>query len=150
MGAYINRALVFCYLEQTPNRNSSITLTSTIDKYGRSVPEINWIFNESDMHEASKVSEYMFNSFAESRNFYFKPYELKLESFVSGAHHAGTMKIGSDQRNGVIDNNLKIFGTNNIYVCDLSIFPKYGNSNPTLTLSAFSVRLSQHLLQRIT
>jgi hypothetical protein len=150
MGAYINRALVFCYLEQTPNRNSCITLTSSIDKYGRSVPEINWIFNESDMHEASKVSEYMFKSFAESRNFYFKPYELKCESFASGAHHAGTMKIGSDQRNGVIDNNLKIFGTNNIYVCDLSIFPKYGNSNPTLTLSAFSVRLSQHLLQRIT
>ncbi len=149
MGAYVNRALVFCYLEQAPCRESSVSLTQIFDKYGRSVPEINWVFNEFDLQQAFKVSEYVLNSFAASKALYFRPYDLKIESFASGSHHAGTMKIGSEQKKGVIDSNLKIFGSDNIYVCDLSIFPKYGNSNPTLTLCAFSVRLSQHLIQRV-
>ena len=150
IGAYVKRALVFCYLEQTPSTESNVSLTPMFDKYGRAVPEINWVFNKSDMQQASKVSEHMFNSFAESNTFYFMPYELKRDAFASGAHHAGTMKIGSEKNKGVIDSNLKIFGCDNIYVCDLSIFPKYGNSNPTFTLCAFSVRLSQHLLQRLS
>lgn len=150
IGAYVKRALVFCYLEQTPCSESSVSLTRTFDKYGRVVPEINWVFNEFDLQQASKIKEHILNSFAESKAFYFMQYELKKESFASGSHHAGTMKIGSEKNKGAIDSNLKIFGSDNIYVCDLSIFPKYGNSNPTLTLCAFSVRLSQHLIQRLS
>jgi choline dehydrogenase-like flavoprotein len=47
--------------------------------------------------------------------------------------------------NGVVDANLKLWGTNNIYVCSSSVFPTSGQANPTFLLGVFAVRLAAHL-----
>lgn len=62
------------------------------------------------------------------------------------AHEVGTMRMGKDGK-GVVDENLKVNGVENLYVCDLSVFPFSPASNPSLTLVALAQRLADHLLR---
>jgi choline dehydrogenase-like flavoprotein len=62
-----------------------------------------------------------------------------------GLHQCGTTRIADTPENGVVDAHLKLFGTNNIYVCSSSAFPTSGQANPTFLLGVFAVRLAAHL-----
>ena len=62
----------------------------------------------------------------------------------SGYHMIGTNRMSEDKRSGVVDVNFKVFGTNNLYVCDASIFPDFVSTHqylPTLAASKiFSIQ----------
>ncbi len=62
-----------------------------------------------------------------------------------GLHQIGTTRIGSSAEDGVVDTDLKVFGTRNLYVCASSVFPTSGQANPTFFLGACAVRLADHL-----
>ncbi|MEU7899680.1 GMC oxidoreductase [Nonomuraea sp. NPDC049152] len=61
-------------------------------------------------------------------------------------HEVGTMRIGADAATGVVDPDLKVYGRRNLYVCDLSVFPTSPAANPSLTLAALAMRLSDRLV----
>lgn len=63
------------------------------------------------------------------------------------AHEVGTMRMGKGGE-GVVDENLKVDGLQNLYICDLSVFPVSPSANPSLTLVALAQRLADHLLQK--
>jgi choline dehydrogenase-like flavoprotein len=46
---------------------------------------------------------------------------------------------------GVVDEQLRLFGTENVYVASTSVFPTGGTANPTLMLIALTLRLADHL-----
>ena len=46
---------------------------------------------------------------------------------------------------GVVDTDLRLHGTPNVFVCSSAVFPTSGFSNPTHTLLALAVRLASHL-----
>lgn len=62
-----------------------------------------------------------------------------------GIHQSGTTRIADSAERGVVDTDLKVFGTSNLYVCSSSVFPTSGQANPTFLLGAFAVRLAHHL-----
>ena len=62
-----------------------------------------------------------------------------------GIHQSGTTRIADSAERGVLDKDLKVFGTSNLYVCSSSAFPTSGQANPTFLLGAFAVRLAHHL-----
>ena len=56
----------------------------------------------------------------------------------SGYHLIGTNRMARDKDCGVVDENFKVFGINNLYVCDASIFPDFVSTHqylPTLVAS---------------
>ena len=62
------------------------------------------------------------------------------------AHEVGSMRMKKTSTSpGVVDQDLKIFGTENVYVCDLSVLPSSPTANPSLTLVALALRLADHL-----
>ena len=62
------------------------------------------------------------------------------------AHEVGSMRMQQTQTSaGVVDKDLKILGTDNVYVCDLSVFPSSPTANPSLTLVALALRLADRL-----
>jgi len=63
------------------------------------------------------------------------------------AHEVGTLRMGAAPDNSVVDTNLKFHTYNNLYACDLSVFPTSPAANPTLTLGALAIRLANHLRQ---
>jgi choline dehydrogenase-like flavoprotein len=62
-----------------------------------------------------------------------------------GHHHMGTCRMGDNPRTSVVDRNLRVHGTKNLFVAGSSVFVTSGSANPTLSLTALSLRLSDHL-----
>jgi choline dehydrogenase-like flavoprotein len=65
------------------------------------------------------------------------------------AHQAGTLKFGEDAKTSVLDLNCKAHDLENLYVVDASFFPSVGAVNPSLTIIANSLRVADHLLERM-
>jgi choline dehydrogenase-like flavoprotein len=57
----------------------------------------------------------------------------------------GTTRMHRDPRQGVVDPNCRVHGVGNLYVAGASVYPTSGSANPTLTLVALGLRLSDHL-----
>lgn len=64
------------------------------------------------------------------------------------AHEVGTLRLGAPGQ-GVVDTDLKYNGYQNLYVCDLSVFPSSPAANPSLTLAALALRLADHLKTKL-
>ena len=75
---------------------------------------------------------------------------MKTEIPVAGvAHQAGTCRFGTDPASSALDANCKAHELDNLYVVDTSIFPSIGAVNPALTAMANSLRVGDHLLERL-
>lgn len=61
------------------------------------------------------------------------------------AHHMGSTRMAAKAEHGVVDRNLRVFGSDNLYVVSSAVFPSFGYSNPTMTIVALAHRLAQHL-----
>ncbi|MEN7344006.1 MAG: GMC family oxidoreductase [Pseudomonadota bacterium] len=66
----------------------------------------------------------------------------------AGHHTCSTARMGNDEKLGVVDEHLKVFGTNSVYVLSNAVLPNCAAVNPTLTLVALAFKLSDHLLGR--
>lgn len=75
---------------------------------------------------------------------------LKTDIPIAGvAHQSGTCRFGKDPKTSVLDTNCKVHELDNLYVVDTSFFPSIGAVNPSLTAIANSLRVGDHLLQRL-
>ncbi|RYP41820.1 hypothetical protein DL768_010443 [Monosporascus sp. mg162] len=71
--------------------------------------------------------------------------EVTKAPFGVVAHEVGTMRMGRDETDSVVDENLQVHGWENLFACDLSVFPVSPSANPSLTLAALSQRLGEYL-----
>jgi choline dehydrogenase-like flavoprotein len=67
-------------------------------------------------------------------------------------HSIGTLRMPYRPRydapfasHSVVDEDLRVSGTQEVYVCDMSVMPFSSAANPVRTLVALALRLSQHL-----
>ncbi len=67
-------------------------------------------------------------------------------------HAAGTLRMPYKPRfdapfapNSVVDEDLRVSGTQRLFVCDMSVMPFSSAANPVRTLGALALRLSRHL-----
>jgi choline dehydrogenase-like flavoprotein len=75
---------------------------------------------------------------------------MKNEIPVAGcAHQAGTCRFGTDPATSVLDTDCRAHEVDNLYVVDTSIFPSIAAVNPALTAMANSLRVGDHLLERM-
>jgi choline dehydrogenase-like flavoprotein len=66
-----------------------------------------------------------------------------------GGHHTtGTCRMAKKAKDGVTNEDLRVHGTDNLYICSNAVFPTGSAVNPTLTLAALAFRLGDHLLAR--
>jgi choline dehydrogenase-like flavoprotein len=64
-------------------------------------------------------------------------------------HHAGgTLRMSADG-SGVVDDTLKFLAYDNLYCCDVSVFPTIPAANPSLTLTALALRLANTIAGRL-
>jgi hypothetical protein len=67
-------------------------------------------------------------------------------------HAAGSLRMpyrmsytAPFEPDSVVDEDLRVVGTQNLYVCDMSVMPFSSAANPVRTLVALALRLSKHL-----
>jgi choline dehydrogenase-like flavoprotein len=64
-------------------------------------------------------------------------------------HLAGSMRMGPSPEEGVVGTDLRFWSHDNLWCCDLSVFPDVPASNPSLTLGALAQRLAARLTDEV-
>ena len=65
-------------------------------------------------------------------------------------HHMGTTRMHDSPLQGVVDRNCKAHSLTNLYVIGSSVFPTAGANFPTITIVALTLRLSEHIIDKVT
>jgi len=138
--------------EHRPNPDSRVVLTRERDALGVRRIRTELRFSDEDVASVEQAMraldgalrdagvghlEFLFHDIAAGVR------ECLLES--SGFHQTGTTRMAATAAGGVVDANLAVFGTENLFVASTSTFPTSSQANPTLTGMAFAVRLAEHL-----
>jgi choline dehydrogenase-like flavoprotein len=139
---------LFFVMEQSPGKDSFIKLSKSKDAYGMREISINWSVPDVDYKKIRKLLEQSKDFFgAKSIEYQIQPnYDEWMATYTSAAHHLGTMRMCIRCEDGVVDSNLMFQGVNNLWICDGSVVPSGGNANPSLTICALAIRLSEHLI----
>ena len=61
-------------------------------------------------------------------------------------HHIGTCRMGNDPLTSVLDSNLRVHTSPNLYVLGSAAFVTGGAAHPTLAITALTHRLADHLI----
>lgn len=145
-------------LEQSPNPNSRVTIGTEKDTLGVPRANLHWELNELDWRSICKMHEMIALEAGRTgigrvryREFIRDPSKINWPEGTSGGwHHMGTTRMHEDPQSGVVDANCQVQGINNLYVAGSACYPTAGAANPTLTLIALSLRLSDYVMSKVS
>lgn len=135
------------YFEMTPNPDSRVTLTDTLDPvFGQRQTRVTWELTSLDEKTYNQTTQ-LFGTAVDKLGgkVSFDSWESVKSQLVDNGHHIGTTKMSSKPEEGVVDANLKVHSLDNLYVAGSSVFPTTGISNPTFTIITLSIRLAEHI-----
>ena len=144
------RISLFVYCEQEPEGASSITLGQDRDALGLLRTKIDWRIADSEVDTIRQCVGAAKDGLAGLAEVIADPALVAgdpgfLDRCGDSNHHMGGMRMAVSESAGVVDTNLRLFGTRNVYIGSAAVFPTSGNSNPTHTLLALALRLAEHL-----
>jgi choline dehydrogenase-like flavoprotein len=141
--------------EQAPNPASRVTLSPERDALGMPRARLDWRLTELDRRSFHGFYEALGRELGRAGVGRLQMNDWVLEpptgpwpaSLGGGWHHMGTTRMHPDPKQGVVDVNCRLHGVANLYVAGAAVYPTAGCANPTLTLVALTLRLSDHLKQ---
>lgn len=145
---------LFVQAEQIPNKDSRIEAdwTST-DKFGLPRVLLNW---QLDGREAKYVKEFALACKEQIEGAGLARVELEPETVAADQslldklgdtiHQSGGTVMGADEKTGFVDRDLKVFGTDNLYIAGGSTFRSVGSANTGFVALCFCTRLVEHLV----
>jgi choline dehydrogenase-like flavoprotein len=138
------------YFEMAPNYDSYVALDKTTDPvFGQPQTHIRWAFSPLDQ----KTYETNCTLFSQATNgsISWPAWKTLTDQWTVNGHHIGTTRMSASTAptEGVVDQNLKIHGLDNLYVAGSSVFPTTGVSNPTMTIITLSIRLADYLQSKV-
>lgn len=136
--------------EQAPDPDSRVTLGESRDRHGQRRLRVDWRMNALDQTSIATSLRFMRDRMEASGCGTIAFDDAALEEAVAasvpvGGHHIGGARSGATSRTGVVDENLRVHGVDNLYVASAACFPTSSHANPTLTLVALSLRIADHL-----
>jgi choline dehydrogenase-like flavoprotein len=129
----------FVFAEQFPGSEHEIKL----ERDGRFT--VHWNVSREDDDSLKKF----LISFLESHRDLVDAYVLFPGLLDSGAHHSGGCRMAATEADGVVDDNLRVFGTGNLFVADGSVLAFNGHANTGLTIGAFALMCSDAVAQHL-
>jgi choline dehydrogenase-like flavoprotein len=140
--------------EQTPLAESRLTIDSSIrDKFGLPKVILDWRIGDEEIKSMRaftiKCKQALENSGIAELRIVKELADLDPKysnSVRDNYHHVGGLCMGFSAQDGVVDRNLKVFGTDNLYVLGASTFRTASNANTTFLALTFATRLSKWLL----
>ena len=138
--------------EQEPGKHSYISIGSEKDVIGLRKAILHWELSENDLKTIRFLGQEFAKAFGDSGIGIVRLEDYVLDDQLEipahpHAHHMGTTRMASSPEHGVVDENCKVFGTNNLYIAGSSIFATGGASNPTMPLIQFALRLADHIAE---
>lgn len=154
----LSRQVLFHFeIEQLPNPNNRVTINDQyLDVLGIPRPVIHYELTDYEkraMEEAKLVSDQMFERLdiedfttynATDNNTFV--YNNVRYSYNGAGHIVGTHRMGSTPEDSVTNSYCKSWDHPNLYIVGAGNMTTLGTSNPTLTLSAFTIRSVESIL----
>jgi choline dehydrogenase-like flavoprotein len=144
--------------EQAPNPASRVTLSTERDELGMPRAKLDWRLTELDRRSFRDFYDVLGRELGRAGvgRVQMRPWVLEKpdapwpSSVGGGWHHMGTTRMHSDPKQGVVNADCQVHGIANLSVAGAAVFPTAGAANPTLTLVAMTLRLSDHLKTKIS
>ena len=144
---------LFTRIEQSPNPSSRIKIDSENDKLGVPRAKLHWELTSLEKRSMRKIYELIGQQLGiedvgriKLMEYLQNEHDNSWPDFTSaGWHHIGTTRMSDDPKKGVVDANCKLHGIDNLFVAGSSCFVTSGAVNPTFTIVALSIRLSDHI-----
>ena len=144
------RRSVYFMIEHTPNRNSRITVSrEQRDELGLPRVHLDMRYGEPEFDTIAAAIGCLATELGRLDIGRVR-WAGKREQLVAcmsspSRHHMGATRMATSPRQGVVDEQCRVHGVDNLYVAGSSVFPTSGIANPTLTLLALAFRLGDHL-----
>ncbi len=140
--------------EQSAVRDNRVTLGEDRDVLGRRRPRLEMVWSDADRQDVGRSIRLAIAELGKIGLGRFEPWVAETgptRPFESGIHHPmGATRMAADAREGVVDMSGLVHGMANLYVAGSSVFASgHGYANPTLSLLALTLRLSDHLSTRL-
>jgi choline dehydrogenase-like flavoprotein len=148
----VQRVVLELILEQAPDPESRVTLSQDKkDALGMPLSSLHWKIGDLERRTAKRMVELVSEEF--KRLGLPAPQNVpQLDEnsdwtahFYERAHPAGTTRISTNPKEGVVDENCQVHGIKGLFVSGSSVFPTSGAANPTLMIVASAVRLADFL-----
>lgn len=140
--------------EMIPRDDSRISIDpSSVDRYGLPRVVLDWRISGDELDRIQAFTMDVARALATLADVRILP-DLAagdpcfLDQLYDTGHQAGGCVMGSSPRNGVVDGDLRVFGTTNLYVAGAGVFRSTGNANTTFTAMTLATRLKDHLVSR--
>jgi choline dehydrogenase-like flavoprotein len=129
-------------IEMAPFFNNRIRINpGMVDPFGNPGADLQLNFSDMDQQLLIAGEEIVYDIFSQLHSAEIH----KHEELHWSHHHLGTTRMSKSPADGVVDPNLRVHGTENLYVISSSVFVTSGVANSTLTITALAHRLSEHL-----
>jgi choline dehydrogenase-like flavoprotein len=143
------------HVEQMPDPQNRITLSDARDALGVPRARLTWRVHQDELRTLRAMTEAVGMAFdrlgfgAIAVADWVDQDPATAQAYLEDTfHHAGTTRMANSAAQGVVDPQCRVFGVENLYVAGGSVFPTSGYANPTLTIMALAIRLSDHLKAR--
>lgn len=144
--------------EQEPSAANRITLGEEKDRFGVPRPVLHWKRSAQDYRTVRETAIAFAKYCANADIARVRLPEWLLSDkgtfpeigYIAGYHHMGGTRMAATADKGVVDADCRIFGYDNIYVAGSSVFPSVGHANPTFSIIELTLRLADHLHNRLS
>ncbi|MEF8976282.1 MAG: GMC family oxidoreductase [Halapricum sp.] len=141
---YGNYLEVAGLVQQESRSENRVTLDpSQTDDHGNPVPEIQWSISERDrrtVERANGIQRMILEELDADIEWTVGP-----DSTGPAYHHMGTTRMGRNSETSVVDPRCRIHDLDNAWIASSSVFVSAGAMNPTLTIAALALRVTDHL-----
>ncbi len=149
-----NRYALHYHCEQIPSERSRVYLSSECDRLGMRRLTVDLTYSKADISSVRRSHELLDQHLRQYGIGYLEFDGANLNGLIKsqardGIHQIGTTRMSSSPSLGVVDEDCKVHGLDNLYVASSSVFPTSGQANPTLTLIALAIRVADHLASKL-
>lgn len=142
---------------QEPNPESRVMLSDKTDALGILRANVRWQLTEQTFKTMREYAHVLHEEFVRA-----DIGEIELDEWMrqDGSqwtqnvtdqfHHIGTARMSSSPHAGVVDEQCRIHGVENLSIGSSAVFPTSGHSNPTLTIIALCLRMADRLKNELS
>lgn len=142
------------HAEQVPRNDSRITLDpQRKDRFGMPLATLDWriggqpevramaafVRRVGESLQAAGLARVEIDALLDAED------ARALDRATDTYHQCGGARMGHHARDGVVDSELRVFGTRNLYVAGAAVFRTSSYANPTFTALALTARLADRL-----
>ncbi len=135
--------------EQSPDPANRVELSGELDAFGAPRLSVHFKVSTADRLAMHRTLEVLRDELA-SRGIgkLTVPSQEQLvhvQEFADGTHQMGLTRMSAAATAGVVDRHCRLWDSPNVFVSSSAVFPTSGACGPTLTITALTLRLADHL-----